>query len=178
MRCINIAIRVLAIIVLTNATLAAQTISTIDVDAARAGVRVGYGGRGLDLDVSVDSRRFASLVRLRADVGHGAWVGINGLGNEPPVTRLAASALLYFAPRDMPELPAYVGVGIGAFLPQGDDVPDRIGKRLIIGMELSGDGWAVGPEVEFDLTHSKLDPFVRHDLLPTFRIGIAVRRHF
>lgn len=178
MRCIVVPIRILAILVVITAPAAAQTISIVDPDSARAGVRVGYGGHGIDLDASVDSRRFAGLVRFRADVGHGAWVGINSEGNEPPVTRLAAAALLYFAPRDRPGLPAYVGIGIGAFLPHGEEFTTRTGTRLILGMEVSGDGWTVGPEIEFDLTRGRLDRFVRSDLLPTLRAGVAVRRHF
>jgi hypothetical protein len=45
-------------------------------------------------------------------------------------------------------------------------------------MERSGDRWTVGPELEIDLSPGKLDRFVRKDLLPTVRIGIALRRHF
>ena len=112
MRCIDVPVRILAIVVILTSPAAAQSISIVDHDSARAGVRVGYGGHGVDLDVSVDSRRFARLVRFRGDVGHGAWLGINSEGNEPTVTRLAASALLYVTPRDMPEFPAYIGIGI------------------------------------------------------------------
>jgi hypothetical protein len=139
---------------------------------------VGYGGHGADLDVSVESPRFGGLIRLRADVGHGAWVGINSGGNEPRVTRVAGSALLYFAPRDMPWFPAYVGIGIGKFMPHSEDFTARMGERLILGMEVSGDDWTIGPELEFDLTRGKLDQFVRKDPLPTFRVGVAFRRHF
>jgi hypothetical protein len=45
-------------------------------------------------------------------------------------------------------------------------------------MEGSVDRWTVGPELEFDLSPGKLDQFRRTDLLPTARIGVAIRRHF
>jgi hypothetical protein len=173
----------LAIFVLSVAPAApadAQTIiSLINYDAARAGLRLGYGGRGLDLQGSVDSRRFANLVRFRADVGHGNWLGINSNGNEPRVTRAAASALFYFAPAHQPDFPAYVGVGVGAFVPHADDFPTRMGARLILGMEGYADRWTVGVELEFDFTSGKpLDGFPNKDLLPTARVGIAIRRRF
>ena len=175
-----IAIAIVILIVTTAAPAGAQTIVPLpDYDAARAGLRVGYGGRGLDLQASVDSPRFVSLVRFRADVGHGHWVGINRESFAPRVTRFGASALLYFARRGLPEFPAYVGVGIGAFVPHGDDVPTRTGKRVILGMELSGDRWTVGPEIEIDLSSpGKLERFGRKDLVPTIRMGLAIRRHF
>jgi hypothetical protein len=160
------------------APVSAQTIALADHDAARAGLRVGYGGRGLDLQASVDSRRFVSLVRFRADVGHGRWLGINNEEHQPTVTRVAASALFYFAPPYQPEFPAYVGVGIGAFVPHGDGFPTRRGARVIAGMEGSGDRWTVGLEVELDLTPGKPDRVDHKDLLPTGRVGIAIRRHF
>jgi len=156
----------------------AQTIALADHDAARAGLRVGYGGRGLDLQASVDSRRFASLVRFRADVGHGHWLGINNEENAPMVTRVAASALFYFAPPYQPEFPAYVGVGIGAFVPHGDGFPTRMGARVIAGMEGSGDRWTVGLEVGLGLTRGRLDRCTRRGLVRTGRVGMAIRRHF
>jgi hypothetical protein len=94
------------------------------------------------------------------------------------VTRVAASALFYFAPRERPEFPAYVGVGIGAFVPHGDGFTTRIGPRLTLGMEGSVDRWTVGPELEFELSPGNLDRFRRKDLLPTARVGIAIRRQF
>ena len=161
------------------ASASAQTIALVNYDAARAGLRIGYGGHGLDLQASVDSRRFVSLVRFRADVGHGHWLGINNEENETRVTRLAASALFYFAPHYRPEFPAYLGVGIGAFVPHDDGFATRMGARLIAGMEGSGDRWTVGLEIELDLTAgTPLDRFPRKDLLPTGRVGIAIRRHF
>jgi hypothetical protein len=173
------AIAIGILFVASAAAAEAQTIVTLsDFDTARAGLRVGYGGRGLDLQASVDSPRFGSLVRFRGDIGHGHWVGINAEELGPRVTRVAASALFYFAPRDRPEFPAYVGVGIGAFVPHGDGFTTRIGPRLTLGMEGSVDRWTVGPELEFDLSPGKLDQFRRTDLLPTARIGVAIRRHF
>ena len=172
------AIAIVILFVTPAAPARAQTITLANYDAARAGLRVGYGGHGLDLQASVDSPRFGSLVRFRADVGHGAWVGINNEEFAPTVTRIAASALFYFAPRDLPEFPAYVGVGIGAFVPHDDGFRTRMGTRLTLGMELTVDRWTVGPEIELDLTSGKRDQFRRTDLVPTGRVGIAIRRHF
>ena len=168
------AIAIVILFITPAAPASAQTIALADYDAARAGLRVGHGGRGLDLQASVDSPRFLSLVRFRADIGHGHWLGINSNGDEPRVTRAAASALFYFAPSYRPEFPAYVGVGIGAYVPHGDGFPTRIGTRLIAGMEGSGNRWTVGLEGELDFTHGDR----RKDLLPTMRVGIAIRRHF
>jgi hypothetical protein len=157
----------------------AQTITLQNYDTPRAGLRLGHGGRGLDLQASVDSQRFGSFVRFRADVGHGHWLGINGNGNEPKVTRIAASALFYFAPSHQPDFPAYVGVGIGRFVPHGDGFPTRTGARLTAGMEGTADRWTVGLEVELDLTSGKpLKDFPGRDLLPAGRIGVGIRRHF
>ena len=164
--------------VVSAAPASAQTITLVDYDAARAGLRIGKGGRGPDLQASVDSPRFLSFVRFRADVGHGAWLGINKEELRPKVTRVAASALFYFAPRHAPELPAYVGVGVGVFVPHNEGYPTRVGGRLTLGMELTLDRWTAGPELEFDLTHGELDQFRREDLAPTMRMGVALRRRF
>jgi hypothetical protein len=172
------AIAIAILFVAPAADASAQAIALQDYDTARAGLRVGYGGRGLDLQASVDSRRFVSLVRFRADGGHGHWLGINAEEFAPRVTRVGASALFYFAPAHQPELPAYVGVGIAAFVPRGDGFATRVGGRVIAGMELSVDRWTVGPEIELDLTPGKLDRFQRKDLVPTGRVGIAIRRNF
>lgn len=118
MHCRLVAMSIVVLFVAPATPAGAQTPNALaDFDCARAGLRVGHGGRGLDLQASVDSPRFGSFVRFRADVGHGRWLGINGGQFEPRVTRFAASALFYFARRDVPEFPAYIGVGIGAFLP-------------------------------------------------------------
>ena len=58
------AIAIGVLFVAPNAPARAQTIVALtDYDTARAGLRVGCGGHGLDLQASVDSRRFASLIR-------------------------------------------------------------------------------------------------------------------
>ena len=177
------AIAIVILFITPASSARAQTITLRDYDTPRAGLRVGYGGHGLDFQASLDSPRFASLVRFRADVGHGQWLGINSEGNEPRVTRVAASALFYFSPSHhgrpgRPDFPAYVGVGIGAFVPHGDGFPTRKGGRLTLGMEGSGDQWTVGLEGELDFISGTLDQFSRKDLQPTARVGIAIRRHF
>jgi len=174
------AIAIAILIAAIAAPAGAQTIVPLpDYDAARAGLRVGVGHGGrLDLQASVDSPRFVSLVRFRADVGHGHWVGINNERFAPRVTRFAASGQLYFWRRGRPASSSYVGVGIAAFVPHGDDFATRTGKRLILGMEHSGDRWTVGPEIEIDLPPGQLDRFGRRGLVPTVRVGIAIRRNF
>ena len=173
------AIAIVILIVAIPAPARAQTIAPLpDYDAARAGLRVGYGGRGLDLQASVDSPRFISFVRFRADVGHGHWIGINNERFAPRVTRVAASAHLYFWRRNLPGFSSYVGGGIAAFVPHGDDFATRTGKRVILGMEHSGDRWTVGPEIEIDLSSTRRDQFGRRGLAPTMRLGIAIRRNF
>ena len=179
MRNVRVLTAIVTLISATAGTSAAETITTHNTDTARANVRVGYGGRGVDLDLSIDSPRLAHLVRFRAGVGHGHWVGINSAGNEPAVTRLAISALFFIPTRDVrPILEPYVGIGIGAFVPRGAAINTQTGRRLILGMEGSGESWTVGTEVEVDFTTGDDGPSVRDDLLPTFRIGLALRRRF
>jgi hypothetical protein len=53
------------------------------------------------------------------------------------------------------------------------------GTRLILGLEGSGERWDVGPEVELELpTARESIPYVGNNLLPTARIGVAIRRRF
>ena len=59
----------------------AQTMTIDDIDAARVGVRVGFGGHGIDWQTSIDSPLLAGLGRFRADLGLGRWVS---LGELPP----------------------------------------------------------------------------------------------
>jgi hypothetical protein len=175
----SLAIAIVVLFAAAAVPASAQTVVTlVNHDAPRAGLRIGHVGGGLDLQASVDSRRFASLVRVRADVGHGHWLGINSNGDEPRVTRLAASTLFYFAPSHKLEFPAYLGVGIGAFVPHGNGFAARMGARLIAGMEGSADRWTVGLEGELDLTSGKPLDRPGKDLLPTGRVGIAIRRRF
>jgi hypothetical protein len=179
-------IRVLtAFVIVTGCAAAssAQTITLEDSSAARAGVRIGYGGRGPDLAASVDSPRFADLVRFRADVGVGRWTdwfeSYPPAGDDPSVTRMAAAVLVFIRRPDLPNMRAYGGIGVSAYMPNGVDMPRQRGARLIFGIEGSGEHWDVGPEVEIELPsfHESI-PYIGNNLLPTARIGVAIRRRF
>jgi hypothetical protein len=76
---------------------------------------------------------------------------------------------------------SYVGLGVAAYSPLGVDMRRQIGRRVIWGIEGTGDGWTVGAELEADLPDAPENTALRsagHDLLPAVRIGIAFRRHF
>jgi hypothetical protein len=175
-------IRVLtAIVTLTSASAGAQTITTYDNSGARASLRIGYGGHGIDWDTSVDSPLLADLVRFRGSVGQGRWASEFDSSPDPTVTRLAASAIVFIPPRyPQDDLRPYVGVGLSAYLPRGVGVNTRTGTRLIAGLEGSGERWTVGLEVELDLPRlNNVDrPAIGDDLFLAGRIGIAVRRRF
>jgi len=179
-------IRVLTAFVIVTACAAAssaQTITLEDTSAARAGFRIGYGGRGPDLAASFDSPRYADVVRFRAEVGVGRWTdwfeSYPPAGDDPSVMRIAGAALLFFRRPDLPNLRPYVGLGISANLPLGVHMRSQRGTRLILGLEGSGERWDVGPEVELELPsfHESI-PYVGNNLLPTARIGVAIRRRF
>ena len=163
---------------------AAQTTITIDnPDAPRASIRAGYGGHGVDWAASIDSPQLAELVRFRADVGYGRWVGLGETGPpaglNPPVTRVAASVLLRIVMREsLPNLRPYWGVGIARYTPHHVDMDAQRGVRLIFGLDGIGDRWTIGQEVEVEIPRTKDVPSTGQDLVPTVRIGIAVRRHF
>jgi hypothetical protein len=158
---------------------AAQTFTMENLDAARAGVRVGYGGHGADWNVSADSPRLASLVRVRADIGHGSWVGINSAGHEPDVTRLGVSALMFLRRHDAPpSLFGYVGFGFIRLIPHREGLRKQSGRRLLLGMEGSAGRWSVGPEFEIDITGGHDAAMAQDGLLPTIRLGLALRRRF
>jgi hypothetical protein len=181
-------IRVLtAFLIVTASAVAssAQTITLEDTSAARAGVRIGYGGRGPDFAASFDSPRFADFVRFRADLGVGRWTdwfeSWPPVGDDPSVMRMAGAVLLYVhRPELPPNLLMYGGVGFSAYLPRGVDVPRQRGTRLIFGIEGSGERWDIGPEVEVELPASRSEsiPHISNNLLPTARIGVAIRRRF
>jgi hypothetical protein len=168
----------ISLIATTAAIFAAQTITVYDNSGARAGLKVGYGGHGIDWETSIDSRSFADFVRFRGFLGHGQWVDWDSavVGR---ITR-AGAAVILMRPRIGPEdVRGYVGLGISAYLPHRVDLSTQSGLRLIIGMEGSGERWTVGPEIELDLPKSKdTAGFQRTELLPTGRIGIAIRRRF
>jgi hypothetical protein len=73
---------------------------------------------------------------------------------------------------------SYLGIGIAAYSPLGVEMSRQTGKRAIWGIEGAGDGWTLGAEVEADLPDSRDNRLAGYDLIPTVRIGFAVRRHF
>ena len=163
-----------ALIGAMSATASAQTLIVHHDDDARVTARIGYGGQGVDVAAAIDSRRFGESIRFRGDLGHGTWQGINSRGDEPRVTRVGASALLFFPRPAYTELEAYGGVGIGAYLPHRAGMSPQLGLRLTLGMEVAGDPWTIGFEVELDAP----DGDGPAALLPAGRWGIAVRRRF
>lgn len=160
----------------------AQTLSIDDITAARAGIRLGYGGRGIDGEVSIDSPLLAGIGRFRADVGFGRWVGLGEVpppaGGSPWVTRLDATAILFLPSVNAPDLRSYIGLGVSAYVPSGAGLDRQRGTRVIFGLESSGDRWDAGPEVEFDLPKARPERRAGFSLIPSVRIGIAIRRRF
>ena len=169
-------------VLIGGATSRAQSISVDDVDAARAGVRVGYGGQGIDWQASMDSPLLAGLGRFRVDVGIGHWVGVVGdipppAGSSPWVGRLGGTAIV-FLPHADPRIRPYLGLGVAAFIPHATGMSPQRGVRLIAGLESSGDRWDVGPEIEVDSPTAGAEYRAGINLIPAFRVGIAIRRRF
>lgn len=183
MRHIAVLTGVVTLIVTTAAPAAAQ-ITMLNPDAARAAFRIGYGGRGLDVDGSIDSPLLAGIFRLRGGLGQGRWVGLGEVpppaGASPRVLRTAASALVFIPRGPLSQgVSTYVGLGVAAYSPLGVDMRRQIGRRVIWGIEGTGDGWTVGAEVEADLPDARDStglPSTGRDLIPAVRIGIAIRR--
>lgn len=174
----------------TSSAAAAQAVTVYDPGAsARANVKVSYGGHGPDLDASVESPLLMTFVRVRGAIGRGNWVGVAEThppsGSDPSVTRLAGAVMItgHFAARGRPPedyVRWYVGAGITALVPRGVGMDRQRGTRVILGVDFSGERWTVAPELEFDIPrHSDVSrPFRGDDLVPTARIGLALRRHF
>jgi hypothetical protein len=163
-------------------TSSAQTMTAANFGAARAGVRLGYGGRGIDWETSIDSPLLAGIGRFRADVGLGRWVGIGEVpppvGDAPWITRVAGTAILFMPLADLPpDVRPYIGLGVAGYVPVGVEMTRQRGTRVILGLERSGDQWDVGPEVEFDLPTERAYQ-AGTSLIPAVRIGVALRRRF
>jgi hypothetical protein len=134
MRRILIPTLTISLIATTAAISAAQTITVFDDSGARAGLKVGYGGHGIDWETSSDSRSFADFVRVRGFLGHGQWVDWDS-ANAGRVTR-AGAAVILMRPRLGPvDVRGYVGLGIAAYLPQRVDSRTHSAARFILGME-------------------------------------------
>jgi hypothetical protein len=183
------------ITVMATTTAAAQDgteISVSDPDAPRATIYAGYGGHGVDWEMAGDSSAFGSTFRLRGFVGQGRWVGVTDTpppaGVDPTVTRAGVLIMLSEKPDYSSSLKAYGGLGIAAYFPRRVDMHTQFGLRIILGLEAIADGWSIGPEIQVDVPRPETfrDPrriSVARDadgtkLMPTARIGIAVRKRF
>jgi len=171
------------LVLISGATSQAQTITIDDLNAARAGVRVGYGGKGIDWQTSIDSPLLAGIGRFRADVGVGHWVGVMSdipapAGRSPWVTRLGGSAILFLPHADTPTIRPYLGLGVAAYMPHALGMSRQRGVRVIAGLESSGDRWDVAPEVEVDSPNSGGEYRAGLNLIPALRVGLAIRRRF
>jgi hypothetical protein len=180
MRRILVPALTISLIATTAAISAAQTITVFDNSGARAGLKVGHGGHGIDWETSIDSRSFVDFVRVRGFLGHGQWVDWDS-ADAGRVTRAGAAVILMRPRLGLEDVRGYVGLGIAAYLPHRVDSRTHSGVRLILGLEGSGERWTVGPEIELDVPNMGKDAAGlerRNDLLPTGRIGIAIRRRF
>ena len=158
----------------------AQTVTLIDNSSARGSLRLGYGGHGPDWDASIDSPLLANLVRFRAGMGIGKWDSEFDSHPDPTVTRFGASAIVFIRSNPNYDVRPYVGFGLSRYVPSGIDWNAQTGKRLILGMEGSGERWTLGLEIEIELPRDNgLErPAVANELLPTGLIGLALRRRF
>ncbi len=156
---------------------AAQTITMYDDSGPRASMRVGYGGHGLDWETSIDSPLLAERIRVRGGLGQGRWDSEFDDYRDPTVTRFAASAIYFLASPS--EIRPYVGLGLSRYVPRRAELRAQTGKRVIAGMEGSGERWTVGAEVEIDLPDFPgPGEATGGQLYPAGRIGIAIRRRF
>jgi hypothetical protein len=186
------------IVFLTAGPAVAQELTELsisDSDAARATLFGGYGGHGVDWEMAADSRALGGVLRVRAFVGQGRWVG--GIDTQPPagldptVTRTGVLVMLSERADYSSSLKAYGGLGFAVYLPRRADMNAHFGTRITLGLEAQGDGWSIGPELQIDVPRPRffsnggpvkdvvdsLSPPGKH-LMPTGRIGIAVRKRF
>jgi hypothetical protein len=49
---------------------------------------------------------------------------------------------------------------------------------MIAGLESSGERWDVGPDIEVDSPNAGAEYRAGINLIPAFRVGIAIRRRF
>jgi hypothetical protein len=91
---------------------------------------------------------------------------------------VAGSAILFIPSRDLPNVRAYVGIGISSYLSHEPRLASQRGKRVIFGLEMSGERWDGGPEVEYDLPNLSDSVQTGAELIPTVRVGIFMRRRF
>lgn len=174
----------LAGFLLTASPALAQTISINDTNGPRIGGSISYGGHGVDGEIAIDSRTFWKDVQFRAVVGQGRWVGVNATvppaGSDPTVTRVAVT-MIKNGPFD-PYAPVRIvgGGGVAAFVPRNVALGTVIGVHILAGIEVVGDRWSFGPEIQIDspLRNRYQFPAAQPGtyLSPTARIGFFARR--
>ena len=181
---------------------AAQSVNEIDLDDARVGGTLLYGGHGPDVEIFTDSQALRTRVRLRAAIGLGRWADQSGGGDgnqgpgAPQVMRIAFTVLgfgrseCYLTKPHAVRVPckdttpprklaprAYGGAGAAIYLPRSESVRPHAGVRIVFGME----GRTRAVEIQCDLPMSpapRARPVVRNGLDPQCRIGFGLRRSF
>jgi len=182
--------------------MAAQDVNKLDLDSARIGATLLYGGHGPDVEIFTDSQALGTRVRFRAALGLGRWTDQSGGGDgnqgpgAPQVMRMAF-IVLGFGPAEcyvtkphvitvpckditpprklLPR--AYGGGGVAIYLPRSESVRPHAGVRIVLGME----GRTRAVEVQCDLPMSpapRARPVVRNGLDPQCRVGFGFRRFF
>jgi hypothetical protein len=184
------------------APVAAQSVNELDLDRARIGATLLYGGHGPDVEIFTDSQALRTRVRFRAAVGLGRWADQSGGGDgnqgpgAPQVMRMAFTVLGFgrsecyvtkphvasvlckdtTPPRKIAPR-AYGGAGVATYLPRSESVRGQGGVRVVLGME----GRTKAFEVQCDLPMShapQVRSVARNGLDPQCRIGFGVRRVF
>lgn len=183
-RITHIAPAFIAGILLTATPLLAQTITVNDTNGPRLGGSISYGGHGADGELSLDSRTFWNDVQFRAVVGQGRWVGVvptvPPAGTDPTVTRVGVS-MIKNGPFD-PYAPVRIfgGGGVAAFVPRHVALGTVVGVHILAGIEVVGDRWSFGPELQIDSPVRNYNRFTAPApgtfLSATARIGFFARR--
>ena len=180
------AVRLPAILLLLPRLSAAQQISIIDTDGARAAVAAGYGGHGVDLQASVESRLLWDRVRLRAALGHGRWdehllLPSAGATRLPRVTRLGFSLIRFSQVDRHTPVRGYGGAGFTLLAPHGA-MEAHGGVHVLLGLEANAERWSFGPELvvevpAYDRSWRLLEGRTVY-LAPAARITVGLKRRF
>jgi len=186
---------VLVTLLTTAMPAAAQEVAEItvsDPNSSRVTLYGGYGGHGVDWEMAAESHAFADRVRIRGFVGQGRWVTELDThppaGLDPTVTRAGVLAMVSERQDVRRTFKAYGGFGLAAYIPRGGAMKTQFGAHVVFGLEAIGDGWSIGPELQFDVPQPKPVPGVLGltaaareggtGLMPTARFGVAIRKQF
>jgi hypothetical protein len=184
MRQIAASLTTIVVLLVTASSTTAQTISIYDTNGPRLGGGVSYGGHGLDGEISLDSRTFWRNVQFRAVVGQGRWVGMDPTvppaGTNPTVVRAGVSVLKHGPFDPYTPVRAYGGFGLAALIPRHVEMNTVVGFRALVGIEVVGERWSFGPEVQLEGPMQNSSRFTADkpgtSLSPTGRIGFFARR--